>query len=104
MTKQLFFVIVITPESLERLEKSVDKNKFSTNFRKWQETIPVKQQLVEMNALKKCLRHRRESTSLSAESLPNYGAYEGHSIDSMRPEIDQIIHDKHPSERRKRKV
>ncbi|KAK7104204.1 uncharacterized protein [Littorina saxatilis] len=91
-------------ESLSRLEKSVNKTKQSDSFRSWQKTIPVKKSMLEMNALKKCLRNCRESSTLDPEMTPRNGIYDGASLDSMRPKVDQIISEKAPTQRRLRKV
>ena len=93
-----------TPESLGRLEKSVDKHKQSDSFRSWQKTIPVKNSLVEINALKKCLRKRRESSGLQPELTPRNGVYDGATLQSMKPEVNSIISEKAPNQRRLRKV
>ncbi|XP_076442981.1 uncharacterized protein LOC143281617 [Babylonia areolata] len=91
-------------ESLERLEKSVDKRKQSDSFRSWQKTVPMKHSLVEKNALKKCLHKRRQSSTLDPELTPRNGVYDGASLDSFKPEVDQLIQEKAPSQRRLRKV
>nr|KAG5687176.1 hypothetical protein BaRGS_033063 [Batillaria attramentaria] len=91
-------------ESLGKATKSMNRNKQSDSFRSWQKTIPVKNSLVEIRALKKCLRKRRESSCLEPELTPRNGVYDGASLDSMRSEVESIISEKAPRERRLRKV
>ena len=57
-----------------------------------------------MKALKKCLRRRRESTTLEPELTPRNGVYDGATLDSMKPEVNHLIAYKAPTQRRLRKV
>ncbi|KAL8589853.1 hypothetical protein ACOMHN_020856 [Nucella lapillus] len=91
-------------ESLGRLEKSVDKQKQSDSFRSWQKTVPFKHSLVEKKALKRCLQKRRESSTLEPERTPRNGVYDGATIDSMKHEVDEVIQEKAPRQRRLKKV
>lgn len=88
----------------QRVERMVDKNKASDEYRRWQNTLPYKNSLVEIRGLQKCLKKRRESSSLEPETTPRNGVYDGISLDSMKGEVDALIQERNPRERRLRKV
>ena len=114
-----------------------------------QRSLPYKHSLVEIRGLQKCLRRRRESSTLEpppvappappasdsadegayssyfsvtpppapaqapapaappAQPVPTFprnGVYDGASLDSMRRDVEQIIRERNPRERRLRKV
>ncbi|XP_005100993.1 uncharacterized protein LOC101845934 [Aplysia californica] len=84
--------------------KVVDKNKASDGYRSWQKSMPYKHSLAEIRGIQKCLKKRRESATLDPEMTPRNGIYDGLSLDSMRLEVDKVIQEKNPRERRLRKV
>ncbi|GFR60267.1 hypothetical protein ElyMa_001818600 [Elysia marginata] len=136
----------------DRVGRMEEKYKTSDQFRAWQRTLPYKNSLAEIRGLQKCLKKRRESTTLelpshraaaapppaseSAEdgayssilslspppapvlapppppappaqpgpTFPRNGIYDGASLESMRRDVEQIIRERNPRERRLRKV
>ncbi|GFO30219.1 hypothetical protein PoB_005672400 [Plakobranchus ocellatus] len=121
----------------DRVGRMEDKYKMSDQFRAWQRTLPYKHSLAEIRGLQKCLKKRRESSTLEpppavpaqppsdsadegaydslfsstppppaqpAPTFPKNGVYDGATLDSMRRDVEQIIREKNPRERRLRKV
>lgn len=88
----------------QRVERMVEKNKASDQFRRWQHTMPYKNSLAEIRGLQKCLKKRRESSTLDPEFTPRNGVYDGETLDSMKGEVHSLIQERNPRERRLRKV
>ncbi|KAL8590341.1 hypothetical protein ACOMHN_006457 [Nucella lapillus] len=94
-------------DSLDRVERSVDRQKQSEEFRCWQQAAPMKTSLKEKQALSKCLRHRRLSFSNAerqSSRLTQNGAYDGAPLQSMKAEVNQILSEMTPAYRRMKKL
>ena len=91
-------------DQLDIYNRSLDRAKKSLAGKYQINSIRLKKHLVQVRGTQKCLRRRREQTFYEDSDEFPFGVYEGEKLATYRREIENIIQDKHPKQRRQRKV
>ncbi|KAK3597435.1 hypothetical protein CHS0354_040176 [Potamilus streckersoni] len=94
----------ITKGQLQILEKNVDKEIKSLDYKHMLLTLRLTKKLAYVRGIQKSLKKQRERRFVEDSADLPFGVYGGRPLYSYRYEVDQIIKDKHPRVRRLKQV
>ncbi|KAH3852950.1 hypothetical protein DPMN_095471 [Dreissena polymorpha] len=91
-------------QHLDVYVKSLHKEQRRFNGKFDVKSMRLKRNLVQARGTQKVLQARREQSFWEDNDDYPYGVYEGESLASYRRQVEAVIEDKHPRNRRKKKV